>query len=206
MPKTFLILVALVTVGISSEPSVLLPGEKVSLPNQTSFPEFLEFKELPHIDLTQAHGEPVHLSRDALIEELNNVSGSSPEVFARDEWYHVPTHRTMLHLLKWFEALVWKYDATYRHEAWDCDDFALALTVFCEIAAGHDYDLTNGFAWAVIIVEQKYEWSNVPAGGFHELVLVHTDKGFEVIEPQNGFHTPLEKYPNRQFIRRVFFN
>lgn len=200
------IFLTLVAVGVAREPSAALPGEEVLPQAQTNFPEFLEFNELPHVEVVKKRGTPVHLEHDVLIAELREVSGSTPEVFARDEWYHVPTQRTMIHLLKWFEQLVWKYDAEYRHEAWDCDDFSMALTTFCEIAAGHDYDLTHGFAWATMIVQQKEGWSRVPAGGLHELVLVHTDKGFLVIEPQNGFHTPLEKYPNRRFIRSVFFN
>lgn len=206
MPKTVLISLTLVAVSVASESSAALPGEEVLPQTQTNFREFFEFKELPHIEVIKEHGQPVHLAHDALIKELREVSGSTPEVFARDEWYHVPTQRTMIHLLKWFEALVWKYDAAYRHEAWDCDDFALGLTAFCEIAAGRDYDLTHGFAWATMIVQQKEGWSRVPAGGLHELVLVHTEKGFLVIEPQNGFHVPLENYPNRRFIRSVFFN
>ena len=85
-------------------------------------------------------------------------------------------------------------------------NYSLALTTFGEIAAGHDHDLSHGFAWATMVVKQVNRWGRVGAGVTHELVLIHTDKGFMVVEPQNGTHARLADYPNREHIRSVFFN
>ncbi len=146
------------------------------------------------------------IERDAMIEELREVSGSDPVVLARDEYYHIPAEHSTKQLIKWFETLLKKAKVEYRPEAWDCDDYSLGLMTFGEIAAGHDYDLAHGFAWANMIVRQKSAWSGVSAGGMHELVLVHTHDGFWVIEPQNGQHVSLQKYPNRENILLVHFN
>ena len=175
-------------------------------PSQADFTEFLRIKELPHIEIAKSGHELYRIGHDAVIAELKQVSGSNPEVIARDAYYHVPTEHSARNLIKWFEALLLQYDDDYRQEAWDCDDYSLALTTFGEIAAGHDHDLSHGFAWATMVVKQVNRWGRVGAGVTHELVLIHTDKGFMVVEPQNGTHARLADYPNREHIRSVFFN
>lgn len=174
--------------------------------SQAIFTEFLKIKELPRVDIAKSGRGLYRIEHDALIEELKQVSGSDPEVFARDTYYHVPTEHSARNLIKWFETLLLEYNDDYRQESWDCDDYSLALTTFGEIAAGHDHDLSHGFAWATMIVKQVNRWGRVGAGVTHELVLIHTDKGFMVVEPQNGTHARLADYPNREYIRSVFFN
>ena len=145
-------------------------GQVTTIPaSGLAFTEKTTMKELPAIKaVSHSRGgvrELHRINHDELVAELRKVSGSKPEVFARDEYYHIPTSGSVKNLIKWFEAATWKADVRYRHEIWDCDDYALALTTFGEIAAGHDYDLEHGFAWATISVEQKTTWSRVAAGG-----------------------------------------
>lgn len=174
------------------------------------FSEMVKLKQLPRMmAIGHGNGEKRQLRRlehDELVSELLEVSGSQPEVFARDSFYHIPVDHSVITMIKWFTGMLLKKQVEYRPEAWDCDDFALAMTTFAEISAGHDYDLQHGFAWATMIVHQEVKWARVPAGGAHELVLMHTDKGFLVVEPQNGLHIPLAEYPNRQHIHSIFFN
>ena len=61
------IFLTLVAVGVAREPSAALPGEEVLPQAQTNFPEFLEFNELPHVEVVKKRGTPVHHEHDVLI-------------------------------------------------------------------------------------------------------------------------------------------
>ena len=57
-----------------------------------------------------------------------------------------------------------------------------------------------------LIVWQRNSWANTRAGGMHEVILLATNRGLHVVEPQNGSIVPLADYPNRAQLWRLILN
>ena len=157
-------------------------------------------------DEAETPGELALISRDQWVAELRAVSGSDPEVYAHAARFHVMEHGAARRLVTWFHRQMKAMKVEFRPEIWDCDDYSRALTSFGDYAALQHFDLTHGFAWGRMIVDQHVPWGGVPANQVHELVLIHTNRGFIVVEPQSGQRVALERYPNRNSILEVFID
>jgi hypothetical protein len=59
----------------------------------------------------------------------------------------------------------------------------------------------------ILEVQQKEGFGTVRSlgDGFHSLVVIRTDKGWMVIEPQDNTFAPLAEYPNRDRIAYIYF-
>ena len=85
-------------------------------------------------------------------------------------------------------------------ETADCDNYAMLYKSLMSVAA---YKAGESVEPAVllVLVEQRESFGGVPAGGAHLCVLVMTDQGWFVVEPQTGQFDKLENYPNQRFVR-----
>jgi uncharacterized protein YbdZ (MbtH family) len=109
-------------------------------------------------------------------------------------------------MVDWYADMLSDFNVKYVAETWDCDKYAQFMVVQMTLAMIKYWraDVRVPVGW--MSVSQEVAWGGVQqGGGKHAVVLVRTDKGLEVIEPQTGDRVPLAKYPNRHRILQVFF-
>lgn len=121
-----------------------------------------------------------------------------------DTTYQALDYCSFEELTHWMNWFYWNTPKLrYKPEAYDCDNYARTFVVFGDLAGIPESPFTGQLALFRIYVEQKEKWGGVPAGGYHALVMLLTDKGWIVYEPQSGAITPFNKYPNRNYILKI---
>ncbi len=156
-----------------------------------------------------AHGVPV-VESHALTTELAAVRPQLlPCLRFDDERYVVVDHRWLQEtFLPYFRTFLNHVHANTSGEGYDCDDYTFlfrAKLVLSNVLAG------GARAGAVpcgrLIVDQNRAFAGVPgsARARHALVLVRTEQGWFVVEPQTCAMTPLAAYPNLATIAEILF-
>jgi hypothetical protein len=98
----------------------------------------------------------------------------------------------------WYLEFLFRMNARYRADAFDCDDFARTFSTFTRTARGAGIDARPLIGMA--LVRQDRAWAGQAAGGHHAVVIAATDRGWMVVEPQNGRMVRLDRYPNAETI------
>ena len=115
----------------------------------------------------------------------------------------VPEHAWLESSLDVAQQFFWELDMKWKRENWDCENFSMFLCSMVTIQlwrAGYT-DVRCAIGW--MIVNGTKEWAGIKPG-VHSLMFAITSKGPIVIEPQNGQYIELNRYPNKQFIEKVF--
>lgn len=115
-------------------------------------------------------------------------------------------------LIAWTRAFVDAEEHThaaglhYTAESFDCDKFAKAFTLACELAAGRAGVRAQPLA-ARIFVHQAAPFGGVPAvpppNDGHALVALDVDGAILIVEPQTGVFAELAQYPNATRVWRI---
>ena len=131
------------------------------------------------------------------------VSGSRPEFSPWiDNKYFVLDYENAIESIKLFSKYIWKYK--YKGQSRDCDDYAFAYKTWLQFLLADTYEVEAAAPVAILFVEQKHNFANVPGGDYtHAVVGIGTDKGPVIMEPQNGRHILLKDYPNKGYIYYV---
>lgn len=108
----------------------------------------------------------------------------------------------------WFKKLLFEngiMSLGSGSENHDCDNFAMLYKSMVSVAGFKSGNKIEP-ATALITVKQVHEFGGVPGtGGLHMLIMVMTDQGWYIIEPQTGESILLEKYPNQKYIQLMIF-
>ena len=90
-------------------------------------------------------------------------------------------------------------------EALDCDNFSMMYKSMMSVAA-YKSGGTHEPAVVLVKVHQVNEFGGIPGtGGLHLLVMVMTNRGWFIMEPQTGQFVKLEEYPNQQHVSLLIF-
>jgi hypothetical protein len=126
-----------------------------------------------------------------------------------DTVYVVPSEEWLVEkFLPYFARFRSELHLSHRGDGLDCDNFATIFRnqlVFSNIAAGREFE--GDVPCGILEVQQKEGFGTVRSlgDGFHSLVVIRTDKGWMVIEPQDNTFAPLAEYPNRDRIAYIYF-
>lgn len=106
-----------------------------------------------------------------------------------------------------FERMVFDLRLTFTYEGFDCDNFAALFLAQLRLQQFLDSGADLPPAGGIVTVEQRRTFGIIPAqeGTIHAVVLLLTDEGWWVIEPQGLTSAPIAKYPNRSYLRKVYF-
>lgn len=108
----------------------------------------------------------------------------------------------------WFRELLFENGIMSlggANESHDCDNFAMLYKSMMSVA-GFKSNSKIEPASGLITVQQVNEFGGIPGtGGLHMLILVMTNQGWYVVEPQTGDFILLEDYPNQQHIKMFIF-
>ncbi|HUX79205.1 MAG TPA: hypothetical protein VMW10_05615 [Alphaproteobacteria bacterium] len=128
--------------------------------------------------------------------------------FFRDGKYVTPTHEHLEMFINWWRGFILTENVAYIKDAFDCDNFAnLFKTLYTLSSLRAEEKVEAQVLVGTIIVKQEKEFAFVYGGSFvwHMLNIVRTEKGWFVVEPQNGFFISLEYYPNSKTIVSAYF-
>lgn len=105
----------------------------------------------------------------------------------------------------WFRKLDKPLNLHFEDELFDCDKFSRCFVAFAELIApaSGDGNASMAIGWATVYNEVSY--GGIPAGTAHAIVIVWTNEGPYVVEPQSGDMVELSGYPNRNSIKDIYF-
>jgi hypothetical protein len=87
-------------------------------------------------------------------------------------------------------------------ETFDCDNYAMMYKSLMSAAAYKAGEKTEPAA-ILLLVEQRNAFGGIPSGSLHLCVLIMTNQGWFVVEPQTGKFDKLENYPNQKYVRMM---
>ena len=113
---------------------------------------------------------------------------------------------------KWFTKLTWAMGIGHSVESYDCDNFAFMYKSLLSISSYKNWN-TNAkhkdkqILVGTLLVYQTNSFGRIKGtkDSKHALNIVHTEKGWIVVEPQTGAWIEFEKYPNRDHIIKIIF-
>jgi hypothetical protein len=132
----------------------------------------------------------------ATIEAEVRARWPDARFYRSDDRYVVVSHAWLESYLNWTWSAAKAAGVGYTPESWDCDDFALAFTLFASRAAAKAGVHAAPLMARIVVVQTEATPSM--ARSLHELVGVVTDRGIFIVEPQpdaGPFRvTPITKY------------
>lgn len=106
-----------------------------------------------------------------------------------------------------FQLIVKRLRMKSNTEGFDCDNFASLFKAQLQMEnhlAGNS--ALGEVACGILVVQQKKSFGRVMANRqLHSLIVIRTENGWQVIEPQTMRVASLEKYPNRNTVESVYF-
>ncbi len=104
----------------------------------------------------------------------------------------------------WFAHLREPLKIHFSDEQFDCDKFSRCFTAFADLLAKKGGEKRGSIAvgWAIVFNDQPF--AGIAAGISHSVVIVGTNEGLFVVEPQNGTISALRDYPNRDSLLAVY--
>lgn len=105
----------------------------------------------------------------------------------------------------WFQSVQKPLKIRFVDELWDCDNYANCFVAFADVIALKAGETRGSFCigWATVYYQKPF--AEIHAGGAHAVVIVGTNQGLYIIEPQNGTMVALGNFPNRDTMEEVFF-
>ena len=107
-----------------------------------------------------------------------------------------------------YQLIVKRLRMKSSSEGFDCDNFAELFKTQLQVENRLAGNSSLGeVACGILVVDQAKGFGRVPSnrGSLHALILVRTENGWRVVEPQSMRVASLDKYPNRDEIRSVYF-
>lgn len=160
--------------------------------------QVLAVNEIPSPKYTRS----VH-DQYTIYAELDDKLSEEHTAFTNDLRYTSVTFRSFKKYTNWFVDYLYPiYDKSIKNnrkvpkESFDCDDFAFLYKSLWSASSLKVDTKRMGLAVGIIIVENVKSYFDVPMGGKHALNIVHTSKGWYIVEPQNGKYCSIEDYHN----------
>lgn len=143
-------------------------------------------------------------SIDDIRAEFAKITTTPPQVnFTRTQFLQ-PDHGWMMQFKTWFLRLEKPLKMRFENQLWDCDNYSNCFVAFADLLALRAGETRAAFCvgWASVYYQR-------PFGGIrrgpHAVVIVGTDRGLFIIEPQTGDSVALRDFPNRDTIEAVHF-
>lgn len=137
-------------------------------------------------------------------KKFKSLSGAASAIYHDNETYEVVNHDWFKSFYQWYDRDLRHIGVQYKPEIWDCENFSSGLVSLLDLSA-----IKSGFksteslvGWIVVYYNES--WARMPAGVVHSIVIFESEKGIHVLEPQNGWMTPIEDFPNAKYIKEIF--
>jgi|GEM_PF-5090052 len=117
-----------------------------------------------------------------------------------DKVYERVSYEWLKEYMHWTWNAHWQAGVEYTAESFDCEEFSLSFYLHAARAASEAGQKTSPLIGRMVVrLDHPFSGVEAAPGKTHELVVVATDRGPFVVEPQT--HSPhrlvaLDKYPN----------
>ena len=174
--------------------------------------DYDEFKNIPDIKFS-GHGDitrsslAYHFGYQRGYNSSNTKIPTNVQIVQLDEKYKPVDYYWFRSFNSWFKDSLFNnglLSLGNNSSNLDCDNYSMLYKSFMSTAA-YKSGATIEPASCLIITRQVYEFGGLPTGGAHMLVMVMTNQGWYVVEPQTGEFDKLEKYPNQEYITTLIF-
>jgi len=149
------------------------------------------------------------IDAQSIERELANAIRFQPEqIEFSDQFFVLPNHEWLAKAFIPFSLEFFEENGiTAGGEGMDCDNAAQLfkqLLSLSNVRGGRSQD--GDVPCAVIKTTQREPFGGAPGDqSSHALILIRTDRGWHVIEPQTGAMETLEAYPNKEAIEWALF-
>jgi hypothetical protein len=167
--------------------------------------ELPEVIELPEPPVWRTAPQAPLYSLTQIMSELHAGSTAHPQLIHQAESFVRPDLAWLRAYIKWFAKLEKPLHLKYQEQAFDCDKYARCFVAFADLLALKQGELRASVCVGWVTVDNAVAFGGVEPGNGHALVLVGTDQGLMIVEPQGGAMTPLAQYPNRDRLQQVNF-
>ena len=136
--------------------------------------------------------------------EFAKVTSTPPQVnFVRTKFL-LPDHTWMTRFKTWFGKLEKPLKISFENQLFDCDNYANCFVAFADLLALRAGETRAAFCvgWAAVYYQRPFAGIR---SGAHAVVIVGTQRGLFVVEPQDGSIVALRDFPNRHTIEAVYF-
>lgn len=136
--------------------------------------------------------------------EFAKVTTTPPQVYFVRTQFLQPDHQWMTRFKSWFRGLEKPLKMRFEEQLWDCDNYANCFVAFADLLALRAGETRAAFCVGFATVYYERPFAGIRRGA-HAVVIVGTNRGLFVIEPQDGSMISLRDFPNRHTIEAVFF-
>jgi hypothetical protein len=136
--------------------------------------------------------------------EIKKVTTKIPQINYVRSTFVKPAHSWLLAYVAWFRKLDKPLNLHYEDQLFDCDKFARCFVAFADLLAQKGGETRGSIAIGWATVYNDYEFGGVPEGTAHAVVIIWTDEGVFIVEPQGGTISALSDYPNRNAMSAVY--
>ena len=173
--------------------------------------DYDDLKEMPSI-VYGGDGKKDMVTRSNLGYHFNYQRGRNSEqlsiptdvdMFLLDNKYREVDYYWFRKFNNWFQDMLYENNMQAlggNGETADCDNYAMLYKSLMSAAAYKSGDKTEP-AVLLMLVQQRESFGGVPAGGAHLCIMVMTNQGWFVVEPQTGQFDELKNYPNQSTVR-----
>lgn len=142
---------------------------------------------------------------DDLTGELAKFTSNLPRMNSVRTQFLRADHAWFLAMSEWFRKIQKPLHIRYVDELFDCDNYANCFVAFADLMALKAGENRASFCIGRATVYYRVAHAGVRAGTGHALVMVGTNKGFFLLDPQDGMIVSLAKFPNRDSIDEISF-
>lgn len=153
-----------------------------------------------------AAGKASVLTLDQVRVRFAAAGANWPIIRHRSNEFVVLDHGWLRRFIEWQQHFRFKFDHEFQAELLDCDDFSLGMMAFVDLAMIRAGAQSSVAFVGRLGVQQAKTQTKARAAALHEVVVVATDRGLFVVEPQTGQMVELENYVNRAHLRWLVLN
>jgi hypothetical protein len=139
-----------------------------------------------------------------IVAEFKKSTDKPPPINYSRQTFVRPDYQWLLAFVKWFRKLGKPLNMHYEDELFDCDKYSRCFVAFADLLARKGGETRGSICvgWATVFNDNSF--AGIETGGGHAVVIVGTNRGLFVVEPQNGTIVPLGDYPNRDTLVAVY--
>lgn len=141
---------------------------------------------------------------DAVNAEFARITDTPPRVNTLRTQLLRADHGWLTDFKGWFRSIQKPLKIHFEEQLFDCDNYANCFVAFADLLALKAGETRGSFCIGWASVYYRNPFAGIRSGA-HAVVIVGTNQGLFILEPQDGTMVALRDFPNRHTIEEVNF-